>query len=128
MKIMATVLGLLAISSTVFATGGLTCKSKKSKLLFDVVESSQQTPVSAKLYYETDRIAGEDGSVQSFDLRNSESTKPIIYSQIDDTLVVVILSGSSVVSAKLDLSKMKGKAQVMISNETKTLDISCLRE
>ena len=128
MKTFAAILGLMTISNTVFATGGLTCNSVDSKLRFDIVESSQQTPVSGKLFYKTDAIDGEDGSVQSFDLRNSESNKPIIYSQVDDTLVVVILSGSSVVSAKLDLTKMVGQAQAMILDETKTLDISCDRE
>ncbi len=111
-----------------FATGGLSCKSSKGKLRFDVVESSEQTPVSAKLFYKTDAIEGEDGSVQSLDLKNSTNEKPIIYTQENNSLVVIIFSGSSVVSAKLNLLNMKGKAQAMISDEARTLNINCIRE
>lgn len=110
------------------ATGGITCISKNSKLNFDIKESSDRTPLSAKVFYKTDPIAGEDGSVHSLELENTKSKKPIISSQEDNQLLIIIYSGSSVVSTKINLENSKGKAMVMMADENKKLDMNCVRE
>jgi hypothetical protein len=120
---------LLVFSATsAFASGGLSCFSANKKLRFDVVEASDRKPVSVKLYYKTDAINGENGAVQSFDLRNSKSEKVINYTESSDELVVVIQKDSSVVSVKINKESSKGIAQAMILDEVKTLKVSCVRE
>lgn len=122
-------IGLFIFSATsAFASGGLTCYSESNKLRFDVVESSDRKPVSVKLYYRTDAIDGEEGSVQSFDLRNSKSEKIITYSESSNELVVVFKKDVSVVSVKINKASFEGIAQVMILDEVKMLNVSCVRE
>ncbi len=129
MKTVFLFLGLLVGSSSALATGGLTCNSvSHKKLSLDIVESSDASPVSVKLFYKTDSVDGEDGSVHSIDAKNSLDKKAVVYSSADNTLVLSVVAGSSVVSAKVDLLTMRGLAQVMIADEVKTLKITCTRE
>lgn len=120
---------LISLTSyNVFATGGMDCFSSNKKINFSIVESSDQAPVSVKLYYMTDSVAGEDGSYQSYDLKNTPSNKYVQYFDFKSKRVVTIVSDESMVVATINKSTWTGSARIAIAGEEKNLKVTCVKE